>query len=82
MSQNQKSKRQASKDDRETIIFGLFAIEAGLFIFSGYCFGKGSFKYGLIALLFALIMAWITGKEIENNAIQKYKEKNGKKIIS
>ncbi len=50
-----------------------FAIEIIFFISVGGFLANGQWGYSLISLLFAMIFAGYTGKEIEKDAIERYK---------
>lgn len=50
-----------------------FTFELFLFVFSGFFIAVG-ISLGYVALILGSIMAVVTGKQIEKDAIQKYKE--------
>lgn len=56
-----------------------FIFEVMLFVFSGFLVGIG-LAIGYMILMLGFIMALITGRQIEKDAIKKYKElENGSK---
>lgn len=56
-----------------------FAAEIIFFVLAGIYLANDRWGYSLIALFFAIIIARYVGKEIEKDAIEKYKKEIRKK---
>lgn len=61
----------------QTIVIAfLFAMEIILFVITGMLLQAGSYGNSVIFLMGAMVTALYTGKAIEINAVEKYKEEN------
>ena len=50
-----------------------FIFEVMLFVFAGFYIAIG-FNVGYFYLIFGFVMAYLTGKQIERDAVEEYKE--------
>lgn len=66
--------KKPTKQERESVISIMFVVEIVFFIASGYALAKPNYLAFISVLLIGFIMAWVTGKEIEYNAVENFKE--------